>query len=182
MMTEKAHDEQPDRFRSCVYAGCTLRTTADGSVEQLASGVWTPREPDEDDRFGSGYLRIQLLGRDAAPYWLTVHKLVLLCWVGAAPEGRPWARHRDGQRRVNHVGNLYWGTCAENNRDQWRLREREYAPVKLDEQAVYHILSARSRNELRALTDEFGVRPQTLRDMFDRRTWRHVRLDQPRLF
>lgn len=49
-----------------------------------------------------------------------VHTLVLLAFKSDAPEGKPEARHLDGDFTHNHVDNLEWGSHAENYEDSVR--------------------------------------------------------------
>lgn len=49
---------------------------------------------------------------------LYAHKLVLITFVGPAPPGME-CRHLDGNSLNNHVENLAWGTCLENQRDKF---------------------------------------------------------------
>lgn len=58
-----------------------------------------------------GYPHVNLQGKTRF-----VHHLVLEAFVGPMPEGHEGC-HRDGDRTNNHLGNLYWGTRAENVRD-----------------------------------------------------------------
>lgn len=48
-----------------------------------------------------------------------VHVLVLEAFVGPRPSGLV-VRHLNGNPADNHVGNLAWGTLAENAADAWR--------------------------------------------------------------
>lgn len=53
-----------------------------------------------------------------------VHRLVLEAFVGPCPPGMQ-TRHLDGDPGNNHLGNLRWGTPAENNRDTLRHGRHE---------------------------------------------------------
>ena len=64
-----------------------------------------------------GYAQVSLR-RDGRTYKRSVHRLVLLAFVGGG-EGLD-SCHRDGDKSNNRLTNLYWGTRSENIRDQVR--------------------------------------------------------------
>lgn len=68
-----------------------------------------------------GYRLVFVQGRS-----LRVHRLVLTVFVGPCPPGMQ-TRHLDGDPGNNHLGNLRWGTPAENNRDTLRHGRHEKA-------------------------------------------------------
>lgn len=59
------------------------------------------------------------LTKDGAGRMHAVHRLVALAFLGAPPPGHEVC-HRDGDGLNNRVGNLYWGTRAENMQDKVR--------------------------------------------------------------
>lgn len=63
-----------------------------------------------------GYLMVNLWLDNTQRIWL-VHRLVLLVFVGPAPEGME-GLHRDGDNTNNNLSNLRWGTHSENQLDQ----------------------------------------------------------------
>ncbi|WP_211339176.1 NUMOD4 motif-containing HNH endonuclease [Salana multivorans] len=65
-----------------------------------------------------GYPMVSLY-RDRGRSTRTVHRLVLLAFVGPEPEGAE-ACHRDGNPTNNALPNLYWGTHSENMHDAVR--------------------------------------------------------------
>lgn len=64
----------------------------------------------------SGYLFVNLC-RDGRYKSTAVHRLVLMAFKGAAPEGYICC-HNDGVRNNNHLANLRWGTYSENLHDK----------------------------------------------------------------
>ena len=70
-------------------------------------------------RKGNGYVEINLQARPRPIRWALVHRLVLEAFVGPCQDGRE-ARHMDGNRQNNRVGNLSWSTHLENMSDQYR--------------------------------------------------------------
>lgn len=67
--------------------------------------------------YGHGYFTVNLHcnGDKGRPRY--VHQLVLEAFVGPRPDDRPHTRHLDGDGRNNTLGNLCYGTAAENNQD-----------------------------------------------------------------
>ena len=55
--------------------------------------------------------------RGSARSSITVHRLVMLAFVGPCPEGQEVC-HRNGVRHDNRLENLYYGTRSENNYDK----------------------------------------------------------------
>lgn len=64
-----------------------------------------------------GYLRVRLVRRGERRRWRSVHRLVLLAFVGSCPPGQQ-CRHLDGVRTNNTLGNLAWGFPAQNTADK----------------------------------------------------------------
>ena len=130
-------------------------------------------------KFRDGYLRVRLPGGRT----VAVHTLVSLAWHGPAPTpDHKLVEHLDGNRHGNSAINVRWATYSDNLNSAFRLHERERKyPVKLNESIVYTIRKARQRSEIAALADEHGTGDQTIRDVFDGNTWKHVRIDQGRI-
>ena|SRR5690606_1388273 len=49
-----------------------------------------------------------------------VHRLVCEAFHGPAPEGKPFACHKDGNNQNNTPENLYWGSSSDNMQDAVR--------------------------------------------------------------
>lgn len=69
------------------------------------------------DRYGYEVVVLSVEGR---PLYRTVHRLVCEAFHGPAPEGKPFACHRDGDNRNNTPDNLYWGSPEDNMQDALR--------------------------------------------------------------
>lgn len=65
-----------------------------------------------------GYLTLSLC-REGRRRSVTVHALVALAFIGECPEGQE-VRHLDGDPANNRLGNLAYGTHAENMQDRLR--------------------------------------------------------------
>src|SRR3990167_7408711 len=81
-----------------------------------------------------GYGQV-ILCNDDGHYHVLVHVLVLEAFVGPCPEGME-ARHWDGNASNNTVGNLLWGTHAENTVDTVRHGTHPMAIEPSDEDVV----------------------------------------------
>jgi hypothetical protein len=125
-----------------------------------------------------GYLTVSLIkergGRGRIRAY--VHRIVLEEFVRPCPEGME-ARHLDGKRINNGIGNLAWGTPVENAADK---RAHGTAPVgsknpmaKLTE-ADIPIIRAMSAAGVwrRVVAEKFGVTAMTIRRIVDGKTWR----------
>jgi len=75
----------------------------------------TPRK-DREQKHRIAYYQIDLYGPDGKRRVRLVHHLVLEVFVSPRPEGM-LALHNDGDTSNNHVGNLRWGTYADNIKD-----------------------------------------------------------------
>lgn len=62
-----------------------------------------------------GYARVSI-SIDGVKKHRLVHHLMLETFVGPRPEGM-LGLHRDGDRRNNAIGNLYWGSYTDNQND-----------------------------------------------------------------
>jgi len=63
-----------------------------------------------------GYYRVNL-GINKTNYTVSVHKLILLAFIGHSKEGQE-ACHNDGNSENNNINNLRWDTHASNNADR----------------------------------------------------------------
>lgn len=82
------------------------------------STKWKRLRPSADKN--TGYLRVKLRIRCRVVSRELAHRVVLLSFVGPCPEGME-ARHvNDNDRQNNRLGNLAWGTHAENIADKKR--------------------------------------------------------------
>lgn len=91
--------------------------TATGAVYSTIAtkGAWAKRLRPKADR--DGYLTIEATTGEGRKN-LRVHRMVALAFLGAAPGDRHEVRHLDGDPANNGVGNLAWGTHAENMADR----------------------------------------------------------------
>lgn len=70
-----------------------------------------------------GYRHVVLYALNKG-YFYTVHKLVMLAFVGPRPGKFPHdfeCNHKDGIKTNNNISNLEWITCSENRKHAYRL-------------------------------------------------------------
>ena len=91
-----------------------------------------------------------------------VHRLVLAAFVGPCPEGME-CRHLNGKSTDNRLGNLKWGTPAENREDQ---RRHGTGGEKYSDALILEALRYRHAGHGRRETAKhFGIPWMTLRDI-----------------
>lgn len=176
-MILSANEPDDKSFSTVIVHGFTLRISEDGKQVELQTLVGWHDLEQIPDKWRRGYLRVRLPSGKT----VSVHKVVALAWHGPAPSPEHvLVEHIDGSRRNNHRENVRWATHSDNLNSAFRLRERErkYA-IKLHAAIVYEIRTRRQRCEIADLASELGAGDQTIRDVFDNHTWRHVRLDAP---
>lgn len=124
-----------------------------------------------------GHLQVPLR-RDGGLFRLLVHRLVLLAFVGPAPEGCECC-HNDGDLRNNQLCNLRWGTRRENAKDRYRhgthgLGERNTAAkLTADDVRTIRGLASAGRSYA-ALAAAYQVKKRTVRAVVNRENWAHV--------
>lgn len=64
-----------------------------------------------------GYLQVTLVAEDGGRKSWLVHQLVCLAFIGPCPDGHE-TRHIDGSKDNNCLGNLQYGTAADNAADR----------------------------------------------------------------
>lgn len=128
-------------------------------------------------RNGSGYL-VAKLCRDGKCTSRTVHRTVLESFVGPRPEGME-ARHLDGCQENCALGNLVWGTHADNMQDR-----KAHGTDNAGERHGASRLTASQVHEIRkrytarhplhgmsALAKEFGYSIGGMEDIVYGRSW-----------
>lgn len=140
-------------------------------------GPWKIRKP---GLMTSGYLFVPVFrkGGDRYGHDFAIHSLVLLCFVGACPDGFE-CRHLDGNKFNNCLSNLAWGTCQENADDRIRhgtvLRGAERPNAKLTDQLVDEIrLSYADGESIASLARRHGVTGGTISFAVSGKTWKHT--------
>ena len=134
-------------------------------------------------RFHRGYGRVDLRERTRE-----VHGLVLEAFAGPRPAGMDEIRHLDGNKANNSIGNLAYGTRAENAQDriahgtQYRHEKglvflgATNPNSRLDDDAVRLVRRLAKLGESgRAIASKMNVAPTTIHRIISGVTWGHVR-------
>lgn len=123
---------------------------------------------------GRGYYVVKI-------YYQTrsVHRLLLLTFVGRPPFRNAHTRHLNGNPLDNRLENLAWGTAKDNAADRIRhgtvLRGSAVYGAKLNDSLVRKIRRLYAiRHNITALARRFGVWPRTILYAATGRTWKHV--------
>lgn len=109
---------------------------------------------------------------------MSVHRLVMLAFVGPCPSGQQVA-HNDGNRRNNQRANLRYATPASNIDDRRRhgrtARGSRSGSAKLDEAAAATILALKSSGvSASELAHLACVHPSTIGAIWKGDNWTHV--------
>ena len=115
------------------------------------------------------------LGVDGINYSSSVHKLVLMAFVGARPHGME-ACHNNGIANDNRISNLRWDTHYENNQD--RKKHGKYAVgqnhpmAKLSNEIVRQIKASGLNGP--QVAEKYGIGTSTAHRIITGRSWTHV--------
>lgn len=132
----------------------------------------------------SGYQYIDLWEEGVCTR-LYIHHAVLFAFKGPAPPGKQ-AAHWSGKRSNNKLSNLRWATPFQNNQDKHRhgtfLEGSKCPQSKLTEAAVLKIRRLRAKGTtLEELAAAFGIGMQNIGLICQRKTWKHVKDDLPKV-
>lgn len=128
-----------------------------------------------------GYLRINLsTGERIRGRNFAVHRLVLLTFVGPAPEKHQCC-HLNGNPSDNRIENLIWGTCAENHKHitihGTKPRGVNHPRTTLSEEDIIRIRTVSilgHHGNTARLAKEYNVTKRTIQGIVKRHTWGHV--------
>lgn len=126
---------------------------------------------------GKGYLAVTLYrgGRSIKRH---VHALVCEAFHGPRPPGHH-AAHSDGKPAHNTAQNVQWKTVSDNHLDKiahgTMLRGDSHPRAAITSLDVRRIRQLRQSGETcRAIAEQFGIAHQTVSDIANHKTWRHV--------
>jgi len=147
----------------------------DGGVRRSTSGMGTRRgRVRKQSLNGNGYLVVSLRVNGVTVN-RKVHQLVAEAFIG--DRGGLDTCHNNGIRTDNRASNLRYDTRSGNLADREAHgrphRGENVGSALLTEVQVGQILRFK-RRETRDLAAEYGVAPRTIRDIWNRKTWRHV--------
>lgn len=107
-----------------------------------------------------------------------IHSLVLEAFVGSRPKGHE-ACHFPDQNRANcRLDNLRWDTVKNNQADRIAHGTSQHGErnprAKLRDIEVLFIRNSASTLSTSILSERFGIAPSTIRNIIQRRVWRHI--------
>lgn len=146
-----------------------------------------PRGPVRGGFSPDGYIQICYRRPDGSRTTTTVNVMVCETFHGPRPDGDYMAAHWDGNPRNNAVSNLRWATRSENTLDS--IRHGTFAATLSDRVGEEHHLAVLTEDrvrEIRAAYDgkhgaytrlawQYGVHPDTIKQVVTRVTWKHVK-------
>lgn len=143
-----------------------------GRIMSLRAGKRRLMKPQTGTPYG--HLKV-VIGVTRKSLW--IHRAVLLAFIGE-PEPGQIARHLDGDPTNNHLGNLAWGTPAENNADMSRhgtsTRGERGSNAKLNEDQVRAIRALRGVHTAAQVAGMYVVSETCIRSIWTERTWSHI--------
>ena len=127
-----------------------------------------------------GYIRCSLQ-KDGKLSTFKVHRLVGQHFI-PNPENKPQINHINSIKHENNIDNLEWCTNLENQRD---AISKGLVPHMKGELNGFSKLTEKDVLEIRAkfkpriytrqmLADEYGVKEGTIKDVLQRRSWKHI--------
>lgn len=138
-------------------------------VRKVRSKVLRPCSSD-------GYLRVVLIVNGKRNY-KTVHSLVCRAFLGEKPAGLV-IRHLDGDRTNNCLDNLAYGTHKQNINEREPFSE---SVSPLSESDVTEIIEMRNvGHSVVSISKRFNVSPTTVSNVYNGKTWGHVKVDRER--
>lgn len=121
---------------------------------------------------GKGYMRVSIGG---TRYF--VHRLVAEKYI-PNPENKPQINHIDGNKANNSAENLEWVTNQENRDHAISINlhfcGEKCSYAKLTEKDVLFIRENQDKFSRTELAKKFGVSRATIRDVINRRSWKHL--------
>lgn len=94
------------------------RTVTCGS--RHSSKLYLSKRYSEDHILSPGRRTVKLCADGKSSRFNSIARIVLLAWIGPAPENKPIARHLDDDYSNNKLTNLAWGSIQDNHDDAKR--------------------------------------------------------------
>jgi len=146
----------------------------DGRVKSLQTYRGTKPKIKEPYLGKRGYYVVDLSKRGYRKN-VKVHRLVALAFI-PNPDNKPQVNHIDGDKLNNHVSNLEWATCLENNRHaraNGLMKDYDHSKApKLTESLARQIKYADGFH--REIAVRFGVGVSTVTHIKRGTRWAHV--------
>lgn len=152
--------------------------TVDGHIWSEQSQKYMAESLDKD-----GYVKVSLRSKDLPPkkcHRYSVHRLMMENFFPFEDMERYQVNHIDGNKANNSLENLEWVTCKENiaHAITAGLRAAINGAAKLTSQQVIEIYQRAQNGEKNVdLGREFGVHPDTIGKIRNKRAWREILKD-----
>lgn len=164
-----------------------------GRVKSLDRTEWSVRNNSPRKRSGRmlkpsknnrGYEYVDFY-KDGKPERMTVHRIVAIAFL-SNPGKRETVNHIDGIKANNRAVNLEWMTLSENINHAYKTGLKDKGVNRgeanwnaiLDEKSVIEIRDNAIKNggslSIEELGRMFGVGKGTIKDVVNRKTWKHV--------
>lgn len=155
----------------------TYGVASNGVVWSFRNGTWNQLKP-TIDRDGYGCVDLYKNGK---VHDRQVHRLVLETFIGPCPDGMV-CRHLDGNPRNNNLGNLAWGTHAENKADSIKhgTSARQFGEnngcAKLTKELVLAIREEylNKLSSQQQLADKYKMSRASIGLIINRKRWKHI--------
>lgn len=128
-----------------------------------------------------GYLTV-CLTKDGKRKLCKVHRLTLSSFSGEEKDLQ--VNHIDGNKQNNHIDNLEWSTCSDNQIHAHKIglknqKGSKNNASKLTEYQVLEIAELlKNKNiTMRSIAKKYSVDDETIRHIKIRKTWNHVTKD-----
>lgn len=135
-----------------------------GKKPRTKTNDWHILKPRPNHR---GYHQVKLFDEQRRPWRITVHKIVLITFVGPAPDGMECRHFPDNTRTNNRLENLSWGTKKQNQADRIACgtdsRGEKHPLAKFSHDQVRLIRERAANGEKHeAIAESYGVRRATI--------------------
>lgn len=128
----------------------------------------------------NGYMTV-CLRKDGKTKRHYVHRLVCDAFVDN-PKHLPVVNHVDGDKSNNNVDNLEWVSYSCNNQHAYDTGLKQcgsgFYSAKLTESDVINILKCGKYTTYENIAEMYGVSRATIRDVLERRTWKHIHISE----
>ena len=130
-----------------------------------------------------GYYKTVLINDDGIYKSIVVHRIIAMAWIDN-PNNLKTVNHKNGNKLDNRVINLEWLSHIDNCRHYYNsphidpviLRGEKNGFSKLTEKQVKEIRDKYKPHIItkKMLASEYGVLPSCIKDIVQRRSWRHI--------
>jgi hypothetical protein len=124
-----------------------------------------------------GYAQVLIAQAEGDKFKNTkIHQLVALVFLGPKPKGE-WVLHGPNGKKDNSVGNLYYGTPAQNVQDKWRdgtiIIGEKHHKAKLKEADVIEIRELHKQGlTQKEIAARYSVGDTAITKIINRENWK----------